>query len=252
MSKGNIMLLASMNKKEAERINAVIVPSVDKSDNDIIAHIFRGNHDAYGSIMRRYNQRMFRIARSIVLNDATAMDVVQDAHIKAFTKLDNYKGPSSFAAWLYAITRNEALMYLRKHKKEVIMPNDDIYLIAEQDKLTNHKQPEMSVQEEPENILENEQLQKIIDSHIDSLTEKFRVVFVLRAIEQLSVKETAEILEVNEVTVKTRYFRAKRLIRQKIQSSLDAAGMNIYEFGGEFCDQIVLNVLKYIDGYYFK
>lgn len=245
------MLLSTMTNEEIERVKAIVAPSTDISDEDIIVHISQGNHEAYGSIMRRYNQRMFRIARSILLNDAAAMDVVQEAHIKAFINLNSFKGPSTFVAWLYAITRNEALMHLRKHKREVVMSNDDIHLIQNENKSTYHKQPELSVHENPESYLENKQLQKLINSHIDSLSEKFRVVFVLRAIEQLSVKETAQILEVNEITVKTRYFRAKRLIRQKIQSSLDAAGMNIYEFGGEHCDQIVLNVLNYIDRYNF-
>ena len=239
-------MLAQLTTEQKQLIQKIKVPLDSISDEEIVVHIHQGNPEAYGSIMRRYNQRMFRIARSIVTNDASAMDVVQESHIKAFTKLNDFKGPSTFLAWLYAITRNEALMFLRKHKKEVTMSNDEIHVITlDKNNEVTSLYPNNDV-EKPDTHLGNKQLQKMINRQVDSLPEDFRIVFVLRAIEQLSVKETAEILDVKEETVKTRYFRSKRLIREKIQTHLDEIGMRVYEFGGEHCDVIVSNVMAFI------
>jgi len=239
-------MLAQLTTDQKQLVEKIKVPLDSVSDEEIVVHIHQGNPDAYGSIMRRYNQRMFRIARSIVTNDASAMDVVQESHIKAFTKLADFKGPSTFLAWLYTITRNEALMFLRKHKREVTMSNDEIHLIRsdkDNDVTALYQNNDVG---KPDGYLENKQLQQLINRQVDSLPEDFRIVFVLRAIEQLSVKETAEILDVKEETVKTRYFRSKRLIREKIQTQLDEIGMKVYEFGGEHCDVIVVNVMDFI------
>ena len=108
----------TQNLADIERAEQVAMPTLGLRDEDIVTSILQGNQDAYANIMRRYNQRMYRIARSIVKSDALAMDIVQEAHFKAYTKLSDFKGLSSFKSWLYAITRNEALMHLRKYKRE--------------------------------------------------------------------------------------------------------------------------------------
>lgn len=107
-------------------VKSITIPPDHVTDEEIIARIRGGDSNAYGNIMRRYNQRIFRIARSFVTDDAEAMDIVQEAHIKAYSKLDEFRGPSGFAAWLATITRNESLMYLRKHKQEIVMADDEI------------------------------------------------------------------------------------------------------------------------------
>jgi len=239
------MKVAQLKNGHLRKIQKIVAPPESVSDHEIISSIIQGNLEAYGSIMRRYNQRIFRVARSIVINDAAAMDVVQESHIKAFSKLNEFRGTSSFLTWLYAITRNEALMYLRKYKREVTMTIEDIHSIDEDVSNVTHLR-QNDHDKSPEIALENKQLKQLINSHIDSLSEDFRIVFILRAIEQLSVKETAEILQVKEETVKTRYFRAKRLIREKFQTYFDSAGMQVYEFGGEHCDLIIVNVLSFI------
>ncbi len=234
--------MLEITKPQTMHVRNVVAPSVEVSDEDIIKRIKKGDINAYGSIMRRYNQRIYRIARSIVSDDAAAMDIVQEAHIKAYTKLENFQESGSFIAWLVSITRNEALMYLRKHKREVSMPDDEMEIVRQ----AKQDSPPMNNKGLPDRFLENKQLQKLIDQNIDALPENFRTVFILRAIEQFSVKETAKILEINQITVKTRYFRARRLLRGQIQTYLDAAGMKIYEFGGDHCDIIVKNVMNYI------
>ena len=221
---------------------AIKVPAPDVTDDEIIQRIKAGDQNAYGSLMRRYNQRIYRIARSFVKDDAAAMDIVQEAHIKAYTKLDEFQGKSTFLTWLGSITRNESLMYLRKHKREVSMADDEMEFIEQ----SKQKEGFIGGTDLPDSCLENKQLQGLINQNIDALSEDFRTVFVLRAIEQFSVRETAGILHIKEETVKTRYFRAKRLLRGQLQTYLDAAEMKIYEFGGYHCDIIVSNVLSHI------
>ena len=220
----------------------IALPATEISDESLIEKVRAGNTNTYGSIMRRYNQRMYRIARSIVKNDADALDIVQEAHIKAYTKINDYRGESQFSTWLAAITRNEALMHLRKFKREQPMPKN------ESDMLDNTKGLEtpFSPPPSPEACLENKELRALINENVDLLPADFRSVFVLRTIEQLSVKETAEILDIKPETVKTRLFRAKRLLRTQIQSTLEQAGMRVYEVGGAHCDAIVQNILARI------
>ena len=236
-----------MVETETVNLKQIVLPPANIADNDIIARILAGDKNAYGGIMRRYNQRMYRIARSIVTDDAAAMDIVQEAHIKAYTKLDDFSDSSKFFSWLATITRNEAFMYLRKHKREISMADDVIQYFEQTE--TDHNTNILidNNKDLPDAALENTQLKKLIVKHIDSLPEDFRIVFVLRAIEQLSVRETAEILDIKEETVKTRYFRAKRILRSQIQKYLSTVRMQIYEFGDHHCDTIVNNVMNHIN-----
>jgi RNA polymerase sigma-70 factor (ECF subfamily) len=226
-------------KKDNTKFNIqdITVPNSEISDSELIEQVKIKGFIAYGSIVRRYNQRMFRVARSIVTDDAAAMDIVQDSHIKAFVALKSFQGKSSFFAWLASITRNEALMFLRKHKKEVAMGEDEQSILESMDS-DNER-----IDSQPDNQFQNRQMQNIINQNLDKLSEKFRSVFVLRAVEQFSTKETAKILSINEITVKTRYFRAKRFLRGEIESYLAASNQKIYEFGNKNCDIVLFNVL---------
>ncbi len=236
------MLQTALTEAQTTSISHIAVPPSHISDNDIILRIKAGDKDAYGSIMRRYNQRLFRIVRSFVSDDAAAMDIVQEAHIKAYTKLDTFKGPTGFFTWLATIARNEALMYLRKYKRETAMKNNESLGFEGGDT----ENTPLSLDALPDAFVESDQLKQLLNKTVDKLPENFRTVFVLRAIEQCSVKSSAQILGIKEETVKTRYFRAKRLLREEIMSHLKGSGMNIYEFGGRHCDIIVHNVMKYI------
>jgi len=169
-----------------------------------------------------------------VTDNAASVDIVQEAYIKAYYKLDEFRGSSGFLTWLATITRNEALMYLRKHKREVYMDDE---VISEQP---------AAVKNQPDSQMQNKQLSTLIHKNIDQLPEGFRTVFVLRAVEQFSVRETSQILDIKEETVKTRYHRAKGLLQGYFQTYLDDSGMTLYEIGGHHCDMIVHNVLLHI------
>ena len=235
-------MMQQTTNKTFFNIQDIGVPGPALSDEKIIEQVKTDGFIAYGGIVRKYNQRMFRVARSIVTDDAKAMDIVQEAHIKAFTKLDSFKAKSTFASWLASITRNEALMALRKYKNEVTMGDDEQSIVESINK--NEHQKQESIQ--PDKLFQNKQMQNFINKNLDKLSEKFHSVFVLRAIEQFSTKETAKILNINEITVKTRYFRSKRFLRGEIQNYLNSSNMNIYEFGNKKCDIVLQNVLQAI------
>jgi RNA polymerase sigma-70 factor (ECF subfamily) len=235
-------MLQALTETQAIKVKCFAVPPSSLSDDEIVKRIKQGDVDAYASIMRRYNQRMYRIARSIVTDDAAAMDIVQEAHIKAYTKLDSYRGETNFFAWLAAITRNEALMFIRKYKREVSMQDDKMQFFEN----TDSENQNTDFDTLPDALIENKEIKNLINKNLDKLPENFRTVFVLRAVEQLSVRETAQILDIKEETVKTRFFRAKKLLRGQIQTYLDELGINVYEFGGYHCDIIVHNVMEEI------
>jgi len=207
------------------------------SDAELVQLILQGEISAYEGIMRRYNQRLFRITRSIVNNDAEAMDAMQEAYIKAFSQLETLQDIKALPGWLSRIARNEALQYLRQNQRTILMAPDELEPVVELATMAN-------VKNQPDSELANKQLGHLLESSIDKLPDAFRSVFMLRAIEQCSVRETAEILELEEATVKTRYFRANALLQQQLSTHMKDAGLGLYEFAGHRCNAVVSNVLS--------
>jgi RNA polymerase sigma-70 factor (ECF subfamily) len=204
------------------------------SDSDVIARIQKGDTDALEIIMRRYNQRLYRIARSIVRDDHEAMDVLQDTYIKAYDHLHKFRGPNGFIHWLSRITTNEALMRIRKHSRIKYILDDPMYMIPEIE----------SFEQQPLSEVADQQLHKLLEDAIDTLSVNMRSVFVMRAVQQLSTRETALSLNLTEQTVKTRFYRAKRMIRKIFEEHIEKAGLSIHEFAGDRCDFVVLAVLN--------
>lgn len=204
------------------------------SDRDVITRIRAGDTEAFEIIIRRYNQRLYRIARSIVRDDHEAMDVIQDTYIKAYDQLHTFRGPDSFVHWLSRITTNEALMRIRKCSRIKYILDDPMYTSPE---IESHKQ-------QPLNEVAGQQLHKLLEEAIDTLPVDSRSVFVMRAIQQLSTRETALSLDLTEPVVKTRLHRAKRMIRKIFEAHLERAGLNVHEFAGERCDFVVQSVLN--------
>ena len=207
-----------------------------ESDEEIIKQIRAGNLDKYELIMRRYNQRLFRIARSILRNDEEAKDVIQDTYINCYTRLHQFKGPMGFGAWLAIIATNQSLMRLRQMKK--VVPFSEVSSSSEDEASTVKHSPD------PERLLENRQLGKLIEDYLETVPESFRLVFILRAVEHLSTRETAQILDIKEETVKTRYHRAKLVLQKRLSEYVDKADIKIYEFAGQRCDLVVNNVMS--------
>lgn len=206
-------------------------------DVSLLESVRHGDLDAYEGIMRRHNQRLFRLARSIVTDDDEAMDVVQEAFIAAFDRIDELQEPRAFATWVARIAKNGALMRLRKNRR---------YVQMEQEELENVM--ELSVPAErdsrPDNALANRQLGALLEQCIDQLPDDFRTVFVLRSIEGCSTRTTATILEIQEATVKTRLHRAKKLMKERVLEYSDISTKTVHEFAGQRCDTIVRNVMN--------
>jgi len=206
---------------------------LQQSELTAIENVRRGRIDDYEVIMRRYNQRLFRTARSILKDNDAAQDAVQEAYISAFYKLDSFAATGSFGAWLTRITVNEALMMKRKPDNRVADQLDNIDSTILKATSTN-----------PEEHLANDELHGLIESAIDTLPDNFRSVFVLRAVQQLSIRETADSLDIPEATVKTRFHRARNLLQEQLDQVIQEAGMHAFEFAGARCDRIVSNVLN--------
>jgi len=206
-----------------------------KTDESIIENILAGNLHSFELIMRRYNQRLYRVAYSVLGDADAAQDAVQQAYIKAYFKLDTYVKTKSFSAWITKITLNEALMIKRKPDNRDTEMNHDIDQEFSAEKT-----------DDPANIGANKELTLLIESAINKLPDDFRHVFVLRAIQSLSVKEISECLEIKESTVKTRYHRARNLMQQNLNVHIEQAGLQVFEFAGKRCDNIVNSVLNKI------
>lgn len=208
-------------------------------DEALIARLRAGDTGAYEILLRRYNRRLFRVTRSILRDDDDAQDAMQEAYVRAFTRLGDFRAPGNFGAWLTRIAVNEALMKKRSDKR-----------FAPRDAAPRHDEEEgdaMAQRPAPgagtEDLAANGELRRLIEAAVDRLPEGFRTVFVLRAIEQLSVEETAGCLGIPAATVKTRFHRARGLMQQALTRHIDAAGLTAFDFAGARCDRMVAAVL---------
>jgi RNA polymerase sigma-70 factor (ECF subfamily) len=204
---------------------------------DIVKRAARGEHEAFAEIMRLHNQRLFRTARAILRDDAEAEDAVQEAYVQAYRALPGFRAEAQLSTWLVRIVANEALGRLRKRRRGAQV----IALGADAETAEEPMDPDNAAQ--PERAAERAQSRRLIEAKIDALPEAFRTVFVLRAVEELSVEETAAALDVPAATARTRYFRARALLREALARELDLALEDAYAFAGARCDRIVARVL---------
>ena len=223
--------MISLGNEASQRVSLI-----DLSDQELVVRIIAGDANAYDGIMRRYNQRLFRVTRGILDNDAQAMDAIQETYLKAFSQLTTLKDINALPAWLTSIARREALQYLRRNKRNVSMDPAQMEPVIALAVM-------MKTDDQPESKMANDQLKSLLESCIDKLPSTFREVFILRSIEQCSVNETANILEISEATVKTRLFRAKALLQQQLSLHIQESNIALYEFAGHRCDAIVQGVL---------
>ena len=216
-----------------------VQPNQTLDDVELARRVAAGDEAAMRLLMRRHNQTMFRAARAILRDDAEAEDAVQDAYLRAFRAIGSFRADAKLSTWLTRIAVNESLQRLRKLKRsaEVItMDGETVEAAADRaDEGSGAKGPEVEA-------LRGE-ARRIIESRIDRLPDAFRAVFVLRAIEEMSVEETAAALEIPEATVRTRFFRARSLLREALASELDVAMESAFSFAGARCDRITERVI---------
>lgn len=208
-------------------------------DMSLIASALGGDGMAFEVIMRRNNQRLFRIARAILRDDAQAEDAVQQAYLNAWISLGNFRGDSSLASWLARITINESYARIRRHNANVIP--------LETAMLSPDPHIQTAFTERPENQPDAQalraQLRALVEARIDALPESFRTVFVLREVEDLPVDDVAAMLDLPAATVRSRHFRARGLLREGLASAIDASMGDVFAFDGARCDRIVDAVL---------
>jgi len=196
--------------------------------------------------MRRYNTRLFRIARTILKDDAAAEDALQDAYVRAYVHMHTFRGEAELSTWLTRIVINEALMALRKRKRErTVVP-----FASTHDAGGASEAQVMDVEdrraESPSDTTLRGEVRRIIERRIDELPVAFRTVFVMREVEDMSVQETAECLGIPAATVRTRLFRARTLLREALERDMDSARASVFGFAGARCDRIVAGVLARI------
>lgn len=200
-----------------------------------------GNVAAFEAIMRRHNRALFRTARSILKNDADAEEVVQDAYVSAYRALPTFRLQCALRTWLTRIVINHALERLRSRKRNAgLISMDSVVNIDAQLDVTHGRS---SIGATPEETAIREETRRLLEQRIDDLPRSFRTVFVMRAVEEMSVEETAECLGIPEATVRTRYFRARQLLRQSFGEEPGRGLREAFAFDGERCDRIVWLVL---------
>ena len=207
------------------------------SDETVIERVLNGEKDAYELIMRKYNQKLFRIVRSYLANEDEIEDVIQEAYIRAYEQMPRFEKRSSFSTWLIRIVINEALGRL-KHRKQFASiqydyPDDPGYF--------RDPPAEPQTTETPIGKLMNTELKGILEKAVDQLPDKYRTVFLMREIEGMSVAETSESLEITESNVKVRLNRAKEMLRETISGFYH--DVEVFQFDLVRCDRIVKNVL---------
>jgi RNA polymerase sigma-70 factor (ECF subfamily) len=232
------------------RPEAIPTPSPTEQIEDELelAHrAARGDERAFDQIMRRYNQRLFRLAVSIVGEPGEAEDVLQESYFRAFYRLSTYTGEGGLGAWLASIVRNEAIDRLRTKGRRTrhITLEADLFSEPDDSGISVTARAEEN-QFSPEIAAERDDMKRILERALATLPVQFRAVFMLREVEGLSVDETAIYLGIPAATVKTRDHRARVLLRKRLSEALDGTLPQMYNLLGERCDSLVQAVLTRI------
>jgi RNA polymerase sigma-70 factor (ECF subfamily) len=214
----------------------------EESDAELARRVAAGETAAFEFIMRRHNRALFHTARAILHNDAEAEDALQDAYLQAYRAIGTYRAEARLSTWLARIVANEAFMRLRKHARRcTILPLQPGVALED---IASSMGEDMDSQ--PELCAGRAEMRRLLESRIDALPDAYRVVFMLRAVDEYSVEETAAILQIPEPTVRSRFFRARSLLRARLACEIDIACADAFAFGGERCDRIVARVLQEI------
>lgn len=218
----------------------VIVSEVQSlTDREVVERVLAGEKALYELLMRRHNQRLYRVARSVVREDSEAEDVLQDAWARAYEHLAQFEGRSSFATWVTRIAYYEALARAKKQKRWAAVEDEDGDVLPQVNR--------QAAVETPEEQAMRDELGRMLEAAVDGLPDGYRTVFVLREVEQLSTSETAEALGASEEAVKTRLHRARALLRRELAARIGSAASETFAFMGARCDRTVARVMARIE-----
>jgi RNA polymerase sigma-70 factor (ECF subfamily) len=211
------------------------------SDAELVARAGGGEAAAFETIMRRYNRLLFRSARGVVGDDAEAQDVVQEAYLRAFSSLGSFRGDCELGTWLARIAIHVALDAQRKRSRSV--PIDERQDLGAEPATEHMMAFNAPAAAHPEVQVERGQVRALLQQAIDSLPPMYRSVFILRAVQEMSVGEAAACLQVSDDVVKTRYLRARAMLRDALGARVEALAHEVYAFAGDRCDAVVAQVM---------
>jgi len=207
-------------------------------DEEVVSRVLAGETALFEILMRRYNQRLYRVSRIILRSDAEAEDVMQDAYVRAYTHLSQFAGKAAFSTWLTRIAIHEALARKRRsgrYEELDAMPNN-----VDSTPLLKSSEPT------PEDRTARAETRQLLQEAIEHLPEAYRTVVVLREVEEMSVAETADSLGVTEAVVKTRLHRAHAMMRKELYVRAKGRAADLYQFHAVRCDRVVKNVFARI------
>jgi len=226
------MVLTRLQLAEADRL----------SDTELVDRARARDELAVRAITKRYNRRLFRLARSILRDDAEAEDVVQESYVRAFTGLDLFRGDASFGTWITRIAVNEALGRLRRRR-----PTIDWETYSENRTTAQVIDfPASAVSNDPERMMAQSEVRAVLERAIDELPDAFRAVFVARIVEGLTIEETADLFGLKPETVKTRLHRARGLLRDALDKQMGPMLTSTFPFDGARCDRMTEAVVRRI------
>ena len=218
-------------------------------DADLVRRIASGDVSAFELLMRRHNRRLYRLARATLRNHAEAEDALQEAYLSAYRAIGQFRGESALSTWLSRLVLNECLGRLRrKTRRDNVVP-----IVSSTGGFVGEGAVDVAVEvgnmsapnaDSPDEAFARTEMRALLERKIDALPDVFRTVFVLRAVEDMNVDETARCLDIPEATVRSRHFRARSMLRESLAQDLDMAERDVFEFGGAHCDWIVARVLS--------
>ena len=227
------------------RPTTVPAPDADTLGDEELVRLARDRDEiAVRALTRRYNRRLYRIARGILRDDGEAEDVVQETYVRAFTGLDQFRGEAAFGTWLTRIAMNEALGRLRRRR-----PTVEWETYGE-----NRTQAEIihfpvsAMSSDPERAMAQGEIRRVIEKAIDALPDPFRLIFIARVVEDMTVEDTAALFSLKPETVKTRLHRARLLLRDEMDRQLGPALTESFPFGGQRCERMTENIVRRVCG----
>jgi len=205
------------------------------ADEEVVHCVLAGDTAMFEILMRRHNQRLYRVARAILRDDSEAEDLIQDTYVRAYQHLSQFEGRAKFSTWLTRIAVNEALA--RKHRLD---------LYKEPGPMSEHQGEKMdrfaSNAPSPEQQASSSETLRLLENAVATLPEIYRMVFVLRDVEDMDTGDTAAALNISEESVKTRLHRARALLRKKLYTQAGACASHAFSFHADRCDRVVRNV----------